>query len=467
MSEPLKHNLDRAQARRETGDGRLLARADRLRAWIDQLIEQEREDYLFELKMWIRAVDCFAQIDNHPASEKSVAQRDFSDELRIVRNVALRMNYLCAELMIESAPLDSYSPETIRSTAIVDLSNFVNDLLQPTPQDSLSYLSESLSDVVAIIDELPRQSPISFQTFNAINKQLRQAIEDCLYISLLLSKSSPEHGYLENRHLTAMLESIEDNYLRVYMARVFFEFFNLLRYLGFIAADLHRDRPVRNTLPIFALINAQLRQLTESITNDLIASNILPDDVRDSIDSIVYALQLDHNKIFNHELVDLIGSKDATVIYGKVEAGHGLLRDSIQQTIVALAQIFNKDFKGEDVFDTFATKLEQSLRLRADTWRLLWSMRLFEQAPDKKKVRPLIKMLTHFRETSLKYLMYRDWGVFEGLLDEAILSRTLDDLLRVIHKFSMFLETLLGQVNMRAVLAEHPFDYPDLGNTLE
>jgi hypothetical protein len=43
-----------------------------------------------------------------------------------------------------------------------------------------------------------------------------------------------------------------------------------------------------------------------------------------------------------------------------------------------------------------------------------------------------------------------------------IVARTLEEVMSVMHRFSVFLETLLGQVNMRAVLADHPFDYPEV-----
>ena len=50
-------------------------------------------------------------------------------------------------------------------------------------------------------------------------------------------------------------------------------------------------------------------------------------------------------------------------IYAKVENSHGLLRDAFQQSVVALAQVFDPDLKGDKVFPQFQTKLEQSLAI--------------------------------------------------------------------------------------------------------
>ena len=52
--------------------------------------------------------------------------------------------------------------------------------------------------------------------------------------------------------------------------------------------------------------------------------------------------------------------------------------------------------------------------------------------------------------------------IYEQFLEEIIVARTIEEVVDALHRFSVFLETLLGQVNMRAVLADHAFDYPDV-----
>ena len=54
--------------------------------------------------------------------------------------------------------------------------------------------------------------------------------------------------------------------------------------------------------------------------------------------------------------------------------------------------------------------------------------------------------------------MYKDWEVLERFVEEASAAKSSTDLQPVLHRFHAFLETLFGQVNMRAVLADHPFD---------
>ena len=79
-----------------------------------------------------------------------------------------------------------------------------------------------------------------------------------------------------------------------------------------------------------------------------------------------------------------------------------------------------------------------------------------------RQLAPLIERIALFRDASLKFLMYKDWDSYEQFLEEIIVARTIEEVVDALHRFSVFLETLLGQVNMRAVLADHPFDYPDV-----
>ena len=54
--------------------------------------------------------------------------------------------------------------------------------------------------------------------------------------------------------------------------------------------------------------------------------------------------------------------------------------------------------------------------------------------------------------------MYKDCEPLERFTEEVEAARSPAELSQTLHRFVAFLETLFGQVNMRAVLSEHPFD---------
>jgi hypothetical protein len=327
----------------------------------------------------------------------------------------------------------------------------------------LALLTESLADLRVLIDDLTRLPSVSFQTFTSIGKLINREVKRCRYIELLVAyKFKPQYDRIENTRLAMIVKRIDNDLLRQDIAKVFLEFFRLLRYLDFIAADLSHDRPLKDSLLIFSLIKSETQLLIEFMDTRLLKIADLSTGVYNAIDGCIYALQMDLKKVFGRELIGFVSLSQAPPIYAKVENSHGLLCDCFQQSVFSLVQIFEPTFEGTELFESFNTKLDQSMRLRLDIWRLLCVIRKFETAAEQNKVPSVIEQLALFRDSSLKYLMYKDWDDFEKLLEQAIATRTLEEFQKIIHVFATFLEALLGQINMRAVLANNPFDYPDL-----
>jgi hypothetical protein len=437
--------------------------------WLELLGREQKTDLLFELEMWVKCFDRFFRVKNHPLSEqeaRDVVRRDFSEELRIVRNVSLRMSYLCTELMSEEraeiSRFDRYIENYVKREYVLD--GFIEKLMQqPTPEDSLSLLIESLADLRAIVDDLARLPKVTFVAFTSIGKIINREIKRCRYIDLLIAyKFKPQFDRIENHQLAAIIKGITSEQLRQDVAKILLELFRLLRYLSFIADDLEKDKPLKNSLLVFSLINSEVRLLLEFVESKVLRLRNLPQEVFQAVDSVAYALNMELRKIFSRELVGFVYLRQAPPIYAKVENSHGLLRDAFQQSVVAVAQVFDPDLRGDELFPQFQTKLEQSLMIRGDIWRLLVFVRRFIETGTKEGVAPLIERVALFRDASLKYLMYKDWDAYEQFLEEIIVARTLSEVVDALHRFVVFLETLLGQVNMRAVLVEQPFDYPDV-----
>jgi hypothetical protein len=57
--------------------------------------------------------------------------------------------------------------------------------------------------------------------------------------------------------------------------------------------------------------------------------------------------------------------------------------------------------------------------------------------------------------------MFKDWEASEHFMEEVDAARGHAEIAAVLHRYAAYLEALSGQVNMRAVLVNHPFDYPE------
>ena len=81
-----------------------------------------------------------------------------------------------------------------------------------------------------------------------------------------------------------------------------------------------------------------------------------------------------------------------------------------------------------------------------------------EQNPEKSALESMHAELNEFLATSLHYLFYKDKETMERFIEEVLVTIDKKDLVPILHRFGAYLETLFGQVNMRTVLAKHPFE---------
>ncbi|MCM2258403.1 MAG: hypothetical protein NDJ94_22460, partial [Vicinamibacteria bacterium] len=75
-----------------------------MRQWMEHVEHVGRTRELFELEMWLRAFERFFRIKNQPLSEKEQTQlalRNWSEELRLVDNVLLRVMQLCTAILTQ------------------------------------------------------------------------------------------------------------------------------------------------------------------------------------------------------------------------------------------------------------------------------------------------------------------------------------------------------------------------------
>jgi hypothetical protein len=234
----------------------------------------------------------------------------------------------------------------------------------------------------------------------------------------------------------------------------------LLQYLKIVEESLVKDRPLKNLLPFFSLINEESRVLLKQVEVTVNRVERENEDLFNVLDGMKFALSMELRKVCTYELVGISSMRQAPSIYARIENAHGLLRDSFQQSIVGLSQLFDPDITGAKLFSAFQTKVQQSIALRSDLWALLQLVRKAEKERDLYPIARLIERLGTFRTSSLRYLMFKDWEACERFIEEVGAARGAIELAPVLNRFSAYLETLLGQVNMRVVLADNPFDYP-------
>jgi hypothetical protein len=421
-----------------------------------------------EISTWMRALRSFFNLYNHPfpeANQASLMTHDWTNELRIVRGTLLR----CSQIVFSSVHFEK-SDKTIfdeTETEVAMASHTSSSALEQVEtgikDSSLLALAATLGDGCASCQSLLELRHVSLHDWVNLGQWLERNLNGLEVTNLPAQLySRQELLNIPAPLLDLTRQAVKPAALGADVLSIFSSLFRLLDYLRIVEAFLRHDQPLKQALPLFTLVHEEARSLAEFIETRALRTEELEKSIFDTLDSTNYAIRMELRKVFAYELVGLSSLQQAPLIYVKVENAHGLLRDSFQQSVVGLAQAFNPALDGAQLFNAFQTKLDQSLTLRRDLWTLLQLVRRSENEPGHEAIKSILKSMTWFREGSLRFLMFKDWESFERFMEEVDAARGGDEFAAVLHRFTAYLEALSSQVNMRAVLVNHPFDYPEL-----
>lgn len=419
-----------------------------------------------ELDARLRGLQSFFNPRHHPLTEQERAAahaRDWKNELSIARGAFLRGAQLVFDLIRNNST--DFFDDAARLDNLDAAASPVNgeamaaDTIDAS-EAALVALADALTDAHALCEALCQTQAVSFKTWASAGRIFTRELHRSEAFMKIARRA--RHAGCARLHprLLYLTRNIQPDALGTDVQFVFAGLLRLLDYLRLVDRELRLDHPLLQTLPVFALIHEDANRLLKFMETRALRAENLESEIFDTLDGTSYAVGMELRKVFAHELVALSALRQAPLIYAKVENAHGLLRDSFQQSIVGLAQTFDPTLDGAQLFNAFNAKLEQSLALRRDLWTLLGLVRRMEQERDRRPFAPLLARLQSFRGGTMRYLMYKDWEAYERFIEEASAARGAVELAPVLHRFGTYLETLFGQINMRAALAAHPFDYP-------
>jgi hypothetical protein len=235
-------------------------------------------------------------------------------------------------------------------------------------------------------------------------------------------------------------------------------FVKILNWLDVVKEMLDEDRPLKTTLVLFARINEQMKEMTDYINNRLLRFPDEDDALFGSLDGAAYTASIELRKVYDQELKGIAEIRPAPQIYAKIETAYSLLNDSLQMTLVNFARLIDASIEPTEIFPNLQTKEEQSLVLRQNMWNMLQSVKDAEHRPESADFETLRKQMESFRDENLYFLFYKDMETVDRFIEEVLVTEEKKDVVPLLHRFGAYLETLLGLVNMRVVLANHPFE---------
>jgi hypothetical protein len=265
----------------------------------------------------------------------------------------------------------------------------------------------------------------------------------------LLPPGNPE------QHIALLVEQIGPQATRETVQTIFDHLFYLLRYLRRLGNDLRQVDPPQETLTRLNLFRARTSLLLKFIRATVMNFDRRNPTLCETLDGISFAVRHDLQKTFETELKAVIDGEPSDVSYGRFMHALGVLTNCLQQSVITLAQVFDPALDGSRLFNDSQLRLRQSLRLYRDLSGVAQLVQQYETRLDPQLTKSILRRVDKFRDESLCFLMYKDWNEFETF-NQKILASMNDpaELGSVLHLFLCYLRALLGQVKLRAALAD-------------
>ncbi|HEY0460336.1 MAG TPA: hypothetical protein VGC97_14455 [Pyrinomonadaceae bacterium] len=420
----------------------------------------DRDALFFELGLWLSGLESFLNIRNHSFIEENrakAASRDWTKEFRLTHSTLL----LCSRLTFQLSKILRQTEED-KSENSLDLMDDLDLGLQNTEvsKDEIYKLSLVLKDAVLLNEGMLRAAPLKFGEWAAWGNTLSEKLKASEIASKLITRAEKTGERYLPEVLTALLESkplpfSTEADLRLVLPR----FAKILKWLSVVETMLQTDEPLKPSLLVFSRIYEQIQELTGYINNRLLRFPNEDDELFTQLDGAAYTASLELRKVYNYELAGLAEMRSTPLIYAKIETAFSLLNDSFQLTLINFAQLIDPKIETHKIFPKLKTKLEQSILLRRNLWTLAKSVKEAEQNPEKFPMKQLHAELNDFLKTTVNFLFYKDRETVERFIEEVLVTTNKKDLVPILHRFGAYLETLFGQVNMRVVLANHPFEF--------
>jgi len=420
----------------------------------------DKDVLFFELGLWLSGLESFLNIRNHSFIEENrakAASRDWTKEFRLTHSTLL----LCSRLTFQLSKILRQTEQDKSENSL----DFIDDLdfaLQTAEisRDEIYKLSQILKDSVLLNEGMLRAAPLKFGEWAAWGNTLSEKMKSVEIVAKLITRAEKTGERFLPEVLTALLESkplpfSTEADLRLVLPR----FAKILKWLSVIETMLQTDEPLKPSLLIFSRIYEQIQELTGYINNRLLRFPNEDDELFGQLDGAAYTASLELRKVYNYELAGLSEMRSTPLIYAKIETAFSLLNDSFQLTLINFAHLIDPNIETHKIFPNLKTKLDKSLLLRQNLWSVLKSVKEAEQNPDKYPMKQLHAQLNDFLKDTIGFLFYKDRETVERFIEEVLVTRNKKDLVPILHRFGAYIETLFGQVNMRVVLAAHPFDY--------
>ncbi|HXX58649.1 MAG TPA: hypothetical protein VEI96_11660 [Thermodesulfovibrionales bacterium] len=436
--------------------------------WVASSKEKHRGTFS-ELDILLRALDRFFDIDNLPFARREIATRNFFDELSTVKDVILGVLGLL-EIVIPEGRRKIYWFQKFAVTKYLHNKRkdaFHEELMsQDIPEKSLLLLYDSFINLKGIVGDILKSEHIPYLTFANIGEITGKNLRENSYFNPFRKDLNPDFDVIDNREVSRMVRSIRERETKKYVSMQLLYLFKFLRYLKF-ADKSNKLGSLSASFMIILLLRSEVSLFMAHAEN--ISSRVSDKGLAALSESIAYQFSIESKRVFEQELKDPFTGKSSHHLKGKLENSNGILRNLSEQSILQIVRLFKSEVGGEEIFESFVTNLEQSLRLREDSLILHRFLVLMEkQRSEKERLQVFGAMrnfMLYFESFTFRLLRHDDYEEFRSFFEKVLAFRDRDisernvaRLMDRIHSFRIFVETCLRQLANRSELLDRPVE---------
>ncbi len=418
-----------------------------------------------ELDVHLRAISRFFNVEYLTFSDKDLTSRNFYNELVAARDTILRI-LAVMEVVIPESRRNVYWFQKFAETKLLPEHKreiFQQDLYsEDTQEKSLLLLYDSFLDLKGVITDLIRSRHVSYQGFTNIGHLIGKEIRENVFFNPFRKTTKPEYNVINNIEISGIVKSIEDKKLKKQISIIYLYLFRFLRFMNFIDIETERSVSLNSSLAILILLRSEINMFLGYI--EKVVKKVRPPGLASALNSIVYQFSMESKRVYLQELRDIHQKKAPVHFRGKLENCHGILKNLTEQSIFQLSLQFRPELKGDQIFESFVTRLEQSLRLREDIFILhkftsLLGSRTADADERLKVFESLRNYMLYFESFTFRLLRHDDYEEFVKFFNElnsinknALLGPEFRKIIEKIDYFRIYLEATLRHISNRSEL---------------
>jgi hypothetical protein len=438
-------------------------------AWVSDA--KKSNGLLFsELDVLLRTLDRFFIIENLTTGKEDLTAKNFYEELSTARDTILRVLGIF-EVVIPDSNKNAYWFQRFAETKLLSASQrdeFRETLYrQDTPEKSIYLLYDFFINLKGVFSDLMRNGKISYTGFTNIGYIISKEIRKNVYFTPFGRDANPEFDVIDSSMISHIVGTMEDREMKKNISLIFISLFRFLKFLRVVDVPSQRGVLLNTSLAVLIMVRSEI-QLFQDLLE--LASKAAGDkSLRTVLDSLSYQFSLEARRVFQVELQDIHRQSVTSLLRGRIENCHGILRNLVEQSIMQLVQAFNPSATGEDIFPDLGTRLQESLRLREDLvalHRLIADLDAGVESPDCARLfESLWNYMVYFESFTFGLLRSEDYEEFVFFFNEmrAAKRETMQgsELQRVVERirhFKIFVETTVDNVENRSELSNIPVD---------